>query len=222
MKKRPWLFVIAAVALAGISITALALPSSRYRPTTGGDPDSETGSGRVMGMQNMSALRDVMQLIMIGQLVNDADFRQQVDITDDQMHKISAISTADSDELKPDTDKITALGNDFSELMKADTPDVVKLDAKLDEISATQAMVNKQMLHTALDIKGVLTADQDQKIKDYIAKKQQERVKQRNSNRGQGGAWSGGGGGGRGHHGGGGGGGQMDDWPGGTPGGSDN
>jgi hypothetical protein len=188
MKKSAWIFMVAATVIVGISVTAFTIPPNRFQPMGGGDPGA--GTVPVMGMQNSAALKDLMQLVMVSRLTDDADFIKQVGITNDQKSKIAAIASTYSSAQKPDSDKLAALDTNLAELLKTDTPDITKLDATVDEISAIQASGNKQLLHMALEIRGALTHDQIQKIKDYDANMQKDRGR-RSGNRGHGGGWGG-------------------------------
>jgi hypothetical protein len=182
MKERIVFLILTLILLAAVTFTAFAASSDRNAPGDFQDNRMEPGSG--MPMQGIGAMKDVMEMISIGQLASTRSFRKQVGISDDQAKKISDISKSDSDAMKRENEKIASLGTSFSNMFKSDAPNAGKLNSMLDQISAVQSMINKKMLHMALSIRATLTEEQLKKASDYIAKQRQERNK---DNRRQGG-----------------------------------
>jgi Spy/CpxP family protein refolding chaperone len=57
---------------------------------------------------------------------------------------------------------------ELRELMRADNPDHDAIMQKLDEVKALQGKMAKQRVETMLSAKGVLTADQQKKLKTFM------------------------------------------------------
>jgi Spy/CpxP family protein refolding chaperone len=127
-------------------------------------------------------------------LIKNPDFQKQLGITDDQMAKIHDIGDkyhiwsaagdkpAANDASPSNTDlraKMPVLRKDLDQLVETAT-DTAKIDAKIDEIAQNTAMIEKNSVHLMVEVNGVLTADQQTKLKQIMRQAVQPRKSEEN------------------------------------------
>jgi Spy/CpxP family protein refolding chaperone len=65
---------------------------------------------------------------------------------------------------------------DLERLMRADSPDRGAIDKKIQEISQAQAAVMRTSINGVLDMRNVLTKEQQEKLKEFVRQRAQQRI----------------------------------------------
>lgn len=100
----------------------------------------------------------------LARIVNNADLRQQLGITDAQAGKIRQLSSAfQVSQIRSRAD-IQVDRLQLRDLLTAQSPNRTAIDQKLNQVSAAQLALRKQQVHYMLDLRDVLTAEQRQKL----------------------------------------------------------
>lgn len=169
--------VVAMLAAAGFAETAVARGMG-----------GKAGRGMRMGMQMGGAGGMGIQ-----RLLNNPEAVEEIWLTDTQVDRLREISTGSQRESIRTRSEVQLLQLDLKSLLQQDNPDIKKIDSLIDNISAKQAEMKKSRIHSMLEMKDVLTDEQQDKLKEYIATKMKERRSGNRSGRGKGGRNRGGG-----------------------------
>lgn len=100
----------------------------------------------------------------LAQIVNNANLRQQLGITDAQAGKVRQLtSDFQVSQIRSRADvQVDRL--QLRNLLTAQNPDRTAIDQKLNQVSAAELALRKQQVHYRLDLRNVLTAEQRQKL----------------------------------------------------------
>ncbi len=136
-----------------IAMVAL-LAMTSYAQNMGG------GMGRSMG-----------SLQGLDRLVKNPKVVEELALTDAQVDSISAISKqAAKKKIRIQAD-VQILQIDLVDLIEQDNPDTSKIDSIIEQIGEKNTESQKLMIHTLLDMKKVFTAEQLDKIKEFMAQR---------------------------------------------------
>jgi len=174
----------------GLALLTLALSCGPVLSQDGpqappaGEPD---GSGRAMGpggghgqWSQRRAGFDRGQRRQRGEfglsrLLSDPEVQQKVGVTPEQVAKIrQQESTFRKTELRQRAD-VQVKRVDLRDLLAADKPDRAAIDAKLQDISASELALEKSRVNFRLDMRDALTADQREKLRQAMRDRWQGR-----------------------------------------------
>lgn len=174
MKKKLWMLAIGAIVLAGVAITAMALPGARHQASP--DGGMWGGGGKGMGHGGGMMNDQGMGILMLARFIDNPKVKTELGLTDAQVDAIKTKTQAAKDSAKGQRESLQAARKQLGDLVGAEKPDANLMDAKLDDIGRMQTQLTKQLIHAEIDIKAILTPDQLQKVKDFAAKMKEKRA----------------------------------------------
>jgi Spy/CpxP family protein refolding chaperone len=129
--------------------------------------------GRRGGRMDMGGPRMGQPEFGLSRLLSDPAIRQQVGVTTEQVAKIrQQESDFRKAEIRNRAD-LEVKRIDLRDLLAADQPDRAAIDSKLQEISAAQLTLEKSRIDFRLNMKGALTPEQRQKLRDALNARRQ-------------------------------------------------
>lgn len=105
-------------------------------------------------------------------LLQDEKLRRELGVTPQQLDKITAIAMDSIKKSIRAGADLAVLQVEMQELMDADNPDIAKIEAKIDEISKVQTAEQKRVVRAELNMRGVLTKEQWEKLRQKIGRVQ--------------------------------------------------
>lgn len=92
--------------------------------------------------------------------------KKELDLTDDQVEKLKSMRMEQEKRAINDRAAVKILELELQELLSEETVDIKAVDGKIDKIASLNAKMHKDRIHTMVDSKRVLTAEQRQKLED--------------------------------------------------------
>jgi Spy/CpxP family protein refolding chaperone len=105
---------------------------------------------------------------MLARLAENPSARERLGITAEQADKIRSETDAFRKSQIRGRAELQVRGLELRELMRADNSDRAAIDKKLDEINAARLTQTKAEVHYRLDMRGMLTPEQRQKLRDMM------------------------------------------------------
>jgi Spy/CpxP family protein refolding chaperone len=104
-------------------------------------------------------------LRMRGMAERRLEMAKQLDLSAEQRHRMESIRDRQQRFLIEQRSKLELARLDLRAMLRGDAPSRASLEAKVDEISRLQAQTRKARLDAMLDLRGVLTPEQQRKLK---------------------------------------------------------
>ena len=168
MKKKV-MVMLTVVLAAMLALTTVALAAGRGK-AQGHGMGMGIGTGMQTGQKELAGME---------RFLNDPEFIEKVGLTDDQIEKLTSIRTETSKAQIRNKAELQIIRIDLQDLLQQDNPDLKKIDAKLDEIGRLEVQLKKDMIHSFIEAKSVLTDEQIEKIQEYTRDQIKERVEKR-------------------------------------------
>jgi len=160
--------LVAALAMSG---AALAEGAGGKGMKAGNGPGGGMGMCMGMGMMGMGPGAGMG----LERLLNNPQFIMQLGLSDAQVKKLKDIqSKAQRDGIKTRAE-VDTLQLDLKDELDRDDPDINKVDSLLDKIGAKHTEMQKNTIHTMVEMKDALTPEQKEKAKALLAEKMKDR-----------------------------------------------
>jgi Spy/CpxP family protein refolding chaperone len=125
------------------------------------------GEGHEMMMEGMGACCGMMKgmggpgHMGCGALIGMKD---ELELTEDQVEKLKTMKMERQKRAINDKAAVEILELELKELLSEETIDIKAVDGKIDRIASLKAKMHKDKIHTMVDSKNVLTAEQKEKL----------------------------------------------------------
>ena len=105
---------------------------------------------------------------------------ERLQLSDETRASIRRIADASRDEAEAHREQMRELHEQLREILRQDTPDEDAVMRKADEIGAAETALQKQRLHTMLEIRALLTpAQRAELVKIYEERRERWRLRER-------------------------------------------
>jgi len=123
--------------------------------------------------------RDRLQAETLLRLLELPAVQNALVITDEQRSRIEDISFNVRKEAIQQQAVVRVLRMELELMLKVDAPDRSAIDRKVQEVAQAQAAIMGARVHALMDLRGVLTKEQEDKIRESVLRRTQQRAQAR-------------------------------------------